>query len=170
MEAGSKPQRVPIYIEDEMRQSFMDYAMSVIISRALPDVRGEQVARRVYTAGARAHLGRKSVNALWRHRMGRVSVDRTGGRPPGGELFSSFDRGAHHFVVLHTRERKDHDVSVGEAQLAWLAADLGENPGPTVVLMHVARAVATRSVGENASPLPLLSVGASVEILDWDGP
>ena len=26
-------------IEDEMRSSFLDYAMSVIISRALPDVR-----------------------------------------------------------------------------------------------------------------------------------
>src|SRR5213076_1987535 len=41
---------------------------------------------------------------------------------------------------------------------------------PMVVLMHIARAVATRSVGENASPLPLLSVGASVEIFDCDGP
>src|SRR5882762_9248429 len=41
---------------------------------------------------------------------------------------------------------------------------------PIVVLMHVASAVATRSVGENASPLPLLSVGASVAILDCDGP
>ena len=52
MEAGSKPQRVPIYIEDEMRQSFMDYAMSVIISRALPDVRDglKPVHRRVLYA------------------------------------------------------------------------------------------------------------------------
>src|SRR5213082_3353266 len=41
---------------------------------------------------------------------------------------------------------------------------------PMVVVMHVASAVATRSVGENASPLPLLSVGASVEIFDCDGP
>src|SRR6266704_1112472 len=41
---------------------------------------------------------------------------------------------------------------------------------PMVVGMHVASAVATRSVGENASPLPLLSVGASVEIFDCDGP
>src|SRR6266568_8712045 len=41
---------------------------------------------------------------------------------------------------------------------------------PIVVLMHVARAVATRSVGEKASPLPLLSLGASVEIFDCDGP
>src|SRR6266853_4520246 len=41
---------------------------------------------------------------------------------------------------------------------------------PIVVLMQVARAVATRSVGENASPLPLLSVGASVAIFAFDGP
>ena len=31
--------RVPTNIADEMRQSYMDYAMSVIIGRALPDVR-----------------------------------------------------------------------------------------------------------------------------------
>ncbi len=31
--------RQPLNIEDEMRSSFLDYAMSVIISRALPDVR-----------------------------------------------------------------------------------------------------------------------------------
>src|SRR5207244_4421596 len=41
---------------------------------------------------------------------------------------------------------------------------------PIVVVMHVPRAVATRSVGESSSPLPLLSVGASVEIFDCDGP
>src|SRR5438067_230064 len=32
-------QRLPVAIEDEMKSSFMDYAMSVIIARALPDVR-----------------------------------------------------------------------------------------------------------------------------------
>src|SRR6266705_25054 len=32
-------QRIPANIADEMRQSYMDYAMSVIIGRALPDVR-----------------------------------------------------------------------------------------------------------------------------------
>jgi hypothetical protein len=30
---------IPVNIEDEMRRSYMDYAMSVIIGRALPDVR-----------------------------------------------------------------------------------------------------------------------------------
>ena len=29
----------PVTIEDEMRSSYLDYAMSVIVSRALPDVR-----------------------------------------------------------------------------------------------------------------------------------
>ena len=32
-------QKLPTNIADEMRQSYMDYAMSVIIGRALPDVR-----------------------------------------------------------------------------------------------------------------------------------
>src|SRR5882672_5986910 len=32
-------QRYPVNIEDEMRKSYLDYAMSVIIGRALPDVR-----------------------------------------------------------------------------------------------------------------------------------
>src|SRR6478672_7376728 len=31
--------QLPINIEDEMRKSYLDYAMSVIIGRALPDVR-----------------------------------------------------------------------------------------------------------------------------------
>ena len=35
----SKGNLVPINIEDEVRQSYMDYAMSVIIGRALPDAR-----------------------------------------------------------------------------------------------------------------------------------
>jgi len=39
MDATLKANRVPINIEDEIRQSYMDYAMSVIIGRALPDAR-----------------------------------------------------------------------------------------------------------------------------------
>jgi DNA gyrase subunit A len=52
MEATLKQQKVPVYIEDEMRQSYMDYAMSVIIGRALPDVRDglKPVHRRVLYA------------------------------------------------------------------------------------------------------------------------
>src|SRR6187401_135555 len=44
--------RVPVNIEDQMRESFMDYAMSVIISRALPDARDglKPVHRRILYA------------------------------------------------------------------------------------------------------------------------
>ena len=35
----SGPNHLPVNIEDEMRRSYLDYAMSVIIGRALPDVR-----------------------------------------------------------------------------------------------------------------------------------
>ncbi|MBI4302529.1 MAG: DNA gyrase subunit A, partial [Chloroflexi bacterium] len=42
----------PIKIEDEMRSSYLDYAMSVIVSRALPDVRDglKPVHRRILYA------------------------------------------------------------------------------------------------------------------------
>ncbi len=36
---GQIPNRVPVSIQDELRTSYLDYAMSVIIGRAIPDVR-----------------------------------------------------------------------------------------------------------------------------------
>ena len=51
---GAPPEFVhlPVNIEDEVRRSFLDYAMSVIISRALPDVRDglKPVHRRILYA------------------------------------------------------------------------------------------------------------------------
>ena len=53
-EGGDPP--VPLHptinIEDEVRRSFLDYSMSVIISRALPDVRDglKPVHRRILYA------------------------------------------------------------------------------------------------------------------------
>src|SRR5437016_7774742 len=43
---------LPVSLEDEMRQSYLDYAMSVIVGRALPDVRDglKPVHRRVLYA------------------------------------------------------------------------------------------------------------------------
>ncbi len=53
-ETGENPQQpedriIPINIEDEMRSAYIDYSMSVIVSRALPDVRDglKPVHRRV---------------------------------------------------------------------------------------------------------------------------
>jgi DNA gyrase subunit A len=39
MNQPTTPNRIPVNIEDEMKRSYMDYAMSVIIGRALPDIR-----------------------------------------------------------------------------------------------------------------------------------
>ena len=49
MADGDKETIIPINIEDEMRGAYIDYSMSVIISRALPDVRDglKPVHRRV---------------------------------------------------------------------------------------------------------------------------
>ena len=43
---------IPVSLEEEMRKSFLDYAMSVIVSRALPDARDglKPVHRRVLFA------------------------------------------------------------------------------------------------------------------------
>ena len=47
--------RIPINIEDEMKRSYMDYAMSVIIGRALPDIRdGLKPAHRRVLYGMKA--------------------------------------------------------------------------------------------------------------------
>src|SRR5262244_1694489 len=49
--------QVPVSIEDEMKSSFMDYAMSVIVARALPDPRDglKPVHRRILFAQQQAN-------------------------------------------------------------------------------------------------------------------
>ena len=43
---------IPVSIEEEMKKSYLDYAMSVIVSRAIPDVRDglKPVHRRILYA------------------------------------------------------------------------------------------------------------------------
>ena len=50
---------IPVNIEDELKRCYMDYAMSVIISRALPDVRDglKPVERRILVAMNDLHVG-----------------------------------------------------------------------------------------------------------------
>src|SRR5213596_1969740 len=64
-------QKLPVNIEDEMRRSYLDYAMSVIIGRALPDVRDglKPVHRRIlygmYEQGNTSNKSyRKSARAV----------------------------------------------------------------------------------------------------------
>src|SRR5688572_16851854 len=67
----------PIFIENEMRTSYLDYAMSVIISRALPDARDglKPVQRKIlwgmYDGGARAGTGYRKSAGIVGDVMGR---------------------------------------------------------------------------------------------------
>ena len=50
--SGTPPDMMPVTLEEEMRRSYLDYAMSVIVSRALPDARDglKPVHRRILFA------------------------------------------------------------------------------------------------------------------------
>src|SRR5580693_1992433 len=50
--------KIPVSISDEMRNSYLDYAMSVIIGRAIPDIRDglKPVHRRILYAAYEAGL------------------------------------------------------------------------------------------------------------------
>jgi DNA gyrase subunit A len=55
---ASPNQRIPVSIQDELRTSYLDYAMSVIVGRAIPDVRDglKPVHRRILYAAYEAGL------------------------------------------------------------------------------------------------------------------
>src|SRR5690348_17237881 len=55
---SSHTQKLPVSIQDEMRTSYLDYAMSVIIGRAIPDVRDglKPVHRRILYSAYRQNL------------------------------------------------------------------------------------------------------------------
>jgi len=74
---------LPINLEDEMRQSFLDYAMSVIVSRALPDVRDglKPVHRRILYA---MHENNYDWNRAYR-KSARVVGDVMGKYHPHGD-------------------------------------------------------------------------------------
>mgnify|MGYP000044191206 CR=1 FL=1 len=66
----------PVRIEDEMEQSYIDYAMSVIVGRALPDARDglKPVQRRILYAmsemGVTAHAGHRKSSSIIGETMG----------------------------------------------------------------------------------------------------
>jgi len=77
------PEVFPINIEDELKKSYMDYAMSVIISRALPDVRDglKPVQRRILVAMNDLHLGPTSQH----RKSAKIAGDTSGNYHPHGE-------------------------------------------------------------------------------------
>ena len=75
---------LPVFLEDEMRQSYLDYAMSVIVGRALPDVRDglKPVHRRVLHA--MRELGNEYNRAY--KKSARVVGDVIGKYHPHGDV------------------------------------------------------------------------------------
>ncbi len=92
---------IPISISDEMRTSFMDYAMSVIISRALPDVRDglKPVHRRILTTMRDLNL---TATRSYR-KCAKISGDVSGNYHPHGEsaVYPSLVRMAQDFSLRY---------------------------------------------------------------------
>jgi DNA gyrase subunit A len=78
------PQKIPVNIEDEMRRSYLDYSMSVIIGRALPDVRDglKPVHRRILFG--MQDLGNTHAKAY--KKSARICGDVMGKYHPHGDL------------------------------------------------------------------------------------
>ncbi|MBO7392905.1 MAG: DNA gyrase subunit A [Abditibacteriota bacterium] len=73
----------PVKIEEELKNAYLDYSMSVIISRALPDVRDglKPVQRRILTAMNDLHLGPSSQH----RKSAKIAGDTSGNYHPHGE-------------------------------------------------------------------------------------
>src|ERR671919_1651263 len=94
--------RTPVNIEDEMRRSYLDYAMSVIIGRALPDVRDglKPAHRRVLFAMRQMGL---ASNRAYRKCAGVVG-EVIGNYHPHGDVpaYDTLVRLAQDFNMRHT--------------------------------------------------------------------
>ncbi|MFA6472258.1 MAG: DNA gyrase subunit A [Candidatus Latescibacterota bacterium] len=80
---GKQEKIIPIDIQEEMQTSYMDYSMSVIISRALPDVRDglKPSQRRILTA-----MNDLNLNPGHAHRKcAKIAGDTSGNYHPHGE-------------------------------------------------------------------------------------
>ena len=85
----------PINIEDEIKSSYLDYAMSVIVSRALPDVRDglKPVHRRILYAMQGLGLSHAGPH----RKSARVGLRCDGADGPGFLNAVSLDRRAGEF-------------------------------------------------------------------------
>ena len=82
-------------IEEEMKQSYMDYAMSVIVARAIPDVRDglKPVHRRILYAMLREGVWKFALTMDKAYEIGRrrgVAHDRTNEIEPSDDIFDGY--------------------------------------------------------------------------------
>lgn len=93
---------VDLPIEDELKQSYLTYAMSVIVSRALPDVRDglKPSQRRILVAMNDLNLGPASA----RVKCAKISGDTSGNYHPHGEsvIYPTLVRMAQEWNMRHT--------------------------------------------------------------------
>ena len=99
-------QRYPVNIEDEMRKSYLDYAMSVIIGRALPDVRDglKPVHRRIlYGMYEQGNTAGKAYK-----KSARIVGDVMGKYHPHGDsaIYDSVVRMAQDFSMRYRARRR----------------------------------------------------------------
>ncbi len=119
---------LPVNLEDEMRQSYLDYAMSVIVGRALPDVRdglkpvhrrvlyamrelGNDYNKRLQEVGARRRRRHRQVPPARRH--GGVRHHRAHGAAvldalPAGRRPGQFRLGRRRCAGGHALHRSAH--------------------------------------------------------------
>ena len=81
--ATGRERIIPVYVEDEMKSSYIDYSMSVIVARALPDVRDglKPSQRRILVAMNDLNL---SPTAQYR-KCAKIAGDTSGNYHPHGE-------------------------------------------------------------------------------------
>jgi DNA gyrase subunit A len=92
---------LPVVIEDEMKKSYIDYAMSVIVSRALPDVRDglKPVQRRILVAMDDLGLAHNKPH----RKSAKISGDVNGNYHPHGTvaIYDAMVRMAQGFSLRH---------------------------------------------------------------------
>jgi len=92
---------IPVSLEEEMRRSYLDYAMSVIVGRALPDVRDglKPVHRRVLYA---MHELSNDWNRAYK-KSARIVGDVIGKYHPHGDtaVYDTIVRMAQHFSLRY---------------------------------------------------------------------
>lgn len=127
--------QIPVTLEDEMRSAYLDYSMSVIVSRALPDVRDglKPVHRRVLYAMSELSL---SPNRPYK-KSARIVGETMGKYHPHGDqaIYDSLVRMAQDFSMRH--ELVDGQGNFGsvdgdpaaamrytEARMTWVAAEM----------------------------------------------
>ena len=118
-------QIVPIDIEAEMKRSYLDYAMSVIVARAIPDVRDglKPVQRRILVA--MNDLGLASNRGF--RKCAKICGDTSGNYHPHGEavIYPTMVRLAQKCISLPARWRLDHGAYRFPVEL-WLNKKLKE--------------------------------------------